>query len=52
MDTEFTRHGVRVTVIAASDDLRDEFARYGLNINAVSINAAVDELSTGNLCSS
>jgi hypothetical protein len=28
---------------------RKELARYGLNINAVSINDAVDALSTGNL---
>jgi len=49
MDTELARRGVRVTVVAASDDLRDELARYGLNVNALSIKAAVDALSTGNL---
>jgi len=49
MDAEFARRGVRVTLVAASDDLREELARYGLDINAVSINAAVDALSTGKL---
>jgi len=49
MHTEFSRRGVRVTIVAASDDLCDELARYGLNINAASINAAVDALLTGNL---
>ena len=47
--TELARRGVRVTVVAASDDLRDELACYGLNVNALSIKAAVDALSTGNL---
>jgi MFS superfamily sulfate permease-like transporter len=49
MDAEFARRGVRVAVVAASDELRKELARYGLNINAVSINDAVNALSTGNL---
>lgn len=49
MDAEFARRGVRVAVFAASDNLRDELARYGLEIHAVSIKAAVDALSTGNL---
>jgi sulfate permease, SulP family len=49
MDAEFARRGVRVALVASSDELRKELARYGLNINAVSINDAVDALSTGNL---
>lgn len=49
MRAEFARRGVRVAVFAASDDLRDEFARYGLDIQAMSIEAAVDALSRGNL---
>ena len=49
MDAEFARRGVRVALVASSDELRNELARYGLNINAVSINDAVDALSTGNL---
>jgi hypothetical protein len=41
---EFARRGVRVTVVAASDDLRDEFARYGLGTQiAASIEAAVGQ---------
>jgi MFS superfamily sulfate permease-like transporter len=49
MEGELARRGVRVTLVAASYELRKELARYGLNINAVSINDAVDALSTGNL---
>ena len=49
MDAEFARRGVRVALVAASDELRKELARYGLNIDAVSIRDAVDALSTGNL---
>lgn len=49
MDAELAWRGVRVTVVAASDDLRNELARYGLNINVLSINAAVDARSRGNL---
>ena len=49
MHTEFSQRGVRVTVVAASDEVYDELARYGLNIDAVSIKDAVDALSTGNL---
>jgi SulP family sulfate permease len=49
MDAELAQRGVRVTVVAASDDLRNELARYGLTLNALSINAAVDALSRGNL---
>jgi SulP family sulfate permease len=45
MGTEFTRRGVRVTVVGASAELRDEFARFGLDIHAVSIKAVVDTLS-------
>jgi len=49
MDAEFARRGVRVALVAASDELRMELARYGLNIDAVSIKDAVDALSSGNL---
>jgi hypothetical protein len=45
MGTEFTRRGVRVTVVGASAELRDECARFGLDIHAVSIKAVVDTLS-------
>ena len=46
---EFARRSVRVALVAASDEVRKELARYGLNIEAVSINDAVDALSTGNI---
>jgi hypothetical protein len=49
MDGEFARRGVRVAVVAATEDLRDEFARYGRDIHAVSVKAAVNALSAGNL---
>jgi len=49
MDAEFARRGVQVALVAASDELRKELERYGLNIEAVSIKDAVDALSTGNL---
>ena len=45
MGTEFTRRGVRVTVVGASAELRDEFARFRLDIHAVSFKAVVDTLS-------
>jgi len=49
MHRELARRGVQVTLVAASEELRKELTRYGLDINAVSINDAVDALSTGNL---
>lgn len=49
MDAEFARRRVRVALVAASDELREELARYGLKIDAVSINDAVEALSSGNL---
>jgi len=49
MEAEFARRSVRAALVAASDEVRKELARYGLNIDAVSINDAVDALSTGNL---
>ena len=49
MEAEFARRSVRAALVAALDEVREELARYGLNIGAVSINDAVDALSTGNL---
>jgi hypothetical protein len=49
MDAEFARRGLRVALVASSDEPRKELTHYGLNINVVSINDAVDALSTGNL---
>jgi MFS superfamily sulfate permease-like transporter len=49
MEAEFARRSVRVALVAASDELRKELSRYGLNIDAVSITDAVDALSTGKL---